>query len=321
MNFPSLKKSIVVWVFFCIQLFSFLSVLNADIRYVRTDAAVINDAKLIVVGHLKDDIKRIDYKNTHRHRATLVVHEILKGELEEDTIEILILSSMKVTTDNNSTSIVGGYSSLRHIVAADVQDDHIYCLRKTRAGDGNNDEPSFWAIADIQDAAEVKLKDYFQVLLSDKPEAGLRELLKTQPELAHRAVEFLDHRELQRIMADPVPAKRFQKIMPYYLGATHKSTRSIARRCLLKGGPESGPYLMAGLENCRDRYKREEIIRILASTKYRGAKDYITQLINTNHLKLMNGQWPLEESAQQRAFKNLNSEIQECREYLDKIED
>jgi len=86
---------------FGIQLFSFLPSVSAEIRRHRGDAEVVNESDLIVVGHLKKDtLKRVDSERSHHHRATLVVREVVKGELKE----------------NNSTSIGGGSApgSLRY---------------------------------------------------------------------------------------------------------------------------------------------------------------------------------------------------------------
>ena len=316
MNFLSPVKSILV-LLFGIQLVSFLPDVSADIRRHRGDAEVVNESDLIVVGHLKKGtLKRVDSERSHHHRATLVVRELLKGELKEKAIEITIYS-LRVSTRDNSTSIGGGSDSWGYVVVDDVQNDHIYFLRKTAGGDGKTDEPSFF-IRGNEDASKTEHTDYFKILLSDQPEVGLRKLLKTQPELANRAVEFLEYGELQQILAEPDPATRARKIMPFYLGATHDSNRRIAG-CSLRSGPESGPYLMASLENCYDSRKRHEIISILASTRYRGAKNYIDRLINNNHLDLEHGRYSPEGSGDHKTFKNLTSEIQACRNYQGEI--
>ncbi|MCH7728531.1 MAG: hypothetical protein IH991_18925 [Planctomycetes bacterium] len=145
-----------------------------------------------------------------------------------------------------------------------------------------------------EDVQGADLTSYFKILLSAQPEAGVRDFLKARPEFAERAVEYLEYRDVQKIFQEPDRSKRFQRLLPYYLGAAHESTRMSVRRAIIEGGPASGPYLMGAFHNLMHRGQRRDIIHIWAWTGYAGCADLLLDLLDRNYLRYVRLQARLE---------------------------
>jgi hypothetical protein len=172
-------------------------------------------------------------------------------------------------------------------VAADARQDQIWFPRKLQSRDSQPDSPWMWGVYGSHEVHSIDLTEYFKILLSPDPEPKVRDYLKSHPQLAVRAVEYLESREVKRILKEPDPAVRSQKLLPYCFGAAHEATRSSASRALTDGGPESGPYLMAAFQRYPFDRPRPGIIRIWAHTGFTGCADVLVRLLDENHRKYL----------------------------------
>ena len=69
------------------------SVGRADIRPHYGDGAIVDRSEVIAIGHLKKGtVRRVPHPrgSSHEHHATLVLREILKGDLEQPDVTLLV---------------------------------------------------------------------------------------------------------------------------------------------------------------------------------------------------------------------------------------
>jgi hypothetical protein len=101
---------------------------------------------------------------------------------------------------------------------------------------------------DPQDLQPLSFQDYFLAYLSADPEPSVRAQLALHPEIARRARRYLDHLEVQRILALPDPETRIQRLLPFYIKGQSWSAGPPthvfeARRGIIECGEVSTPYL------------------------------------------------------------------------------
>ncbi|MEX2138850.1 MAG: hypothetical protein WD894_06285 [Pirellulales bacterium] len=262
-------------------------VVRADIPEFIGDGELVDRFELIVIGGLREDsVRPVRHPGGFRgEHATLVIKEVLKGKFKGQQIPLLIRHGLQVTIKEGKVELRSNSTSPMQWlpVAADARQDQIWFLRKRQGGDGRPDAPWMWSVYGSHEVQNVDLAEYFKLLLSPEPESKVRDYLKSRPQLAVRAVEYLESREVRRILKEPNPAIRYQKLWPYCLGAAHEATRSSARRALFEGGPESGPYLMAAFQRYQHDRHRPDIIQIWARTGYTGCADLLVALLDENH--------------------------------------
>jgi hypothetical protein len=261
-------------------------VLRADIPHFIGDAELVDRSELIVIGRLQgDSVRKIQHPPGYEHHATLIIKDILKGDFRDRQTTLMIQHGLHVTSKEGKVELRSSSTSpVQWLpVAADARQDQIWFLRKRQSGNGEPDAPWMWSVYGSHEVQSVDLTDYFKILLSPDPEPKVRAYLKSHPQLAVRAVEYLESREVKRILNEPDPAIRFQRLLPYFFGAADESTRRSAHRALLDGGPESGPYLMAAFQRYQFDRHRPDIIGIWASTGYAGCADVLISLLDENH--------------------------------------
>jgi hypothetical protein len=263
-----------------------LSVVRASMPSFVGDGELVDRSELIVIGRLQDGsvgARQHPRGFSTEHHATLIIEKVLKGKLRNSQIPLLIQHGLEVSTKGNKVVLEENVTQWPRASIPDAKQDQIWFLRNIHSGDGQPDAPRMLGVNQIHDVQRVTLTEYYKILLSPQPEAKLREYLKSRPRLSSRGVEYLESRELKRILNEADPALRYQKLLPYFLGAVHSATHALARRALVDGGPESGPYLMAAFQNPLHRRQRPEIIRIWRWTRYAGCADLLVRLLDENH--------------------------------------
>jgi hypothetical protein len=283
---------------FCLGVLALVSHLSnsqsirADIPEFIGDGELVHRSNLIVIGRLQgDSVQKIRHPGGvgHEYHAMLIVKETLKGDSQDRKMTLMIRHGLRVDVKEGKVEIWNNAGPIHPFpLVADAGQDQIWFLRKLQSGDGQPDAPWMWGVYGSHEVQNVELLEYFKILLGPKPEPKVRDYLMSHPQLAVRAVEYLESRELKRILAEPDPAIRYQKLLPYFLRAAHYATSEATRRALIDGGPESGPYLMAAFDNLQHRRQRGEIIRILGRTGYAGCADLLVRLLDENHRDYLN---------------------------------
>lgn len=182
------------------------------LRLSYQDVEVVKRSEIIVVGHLdKDSIKYVAHKVppgsgiSWEYHATLIVTTVLKGELKEKQIPIVInygldpLIGGRVVRENENigmgepdhaipkdrvdivdtgNSCVGGPPVLE-----DAQKDNLWFLRHLGGDLGREAGKGPLGILDPEDVAAIKFKAYFEALLSKDVDEKVGRLL-TDPDEA-----------------------------------------------------------------------------------------------------------------------------------------
>ena len=192
------------------------------------DAALVRRSELIVVGHLdKDSIKYVAHQlppgqgRSWEHHATLVVIEVLKGDVEKMSIPVILHYGL--------TPVVGGYYNQpggmmlnlrvmspgidypRDVVQIvdtgavcgvlpikDAGRDNLWFLRRLAGTYGREPGTGNYGIVDPQDLQPLALKGYLTAYLDPDPERAVRREVERHPEVAERARAFLDLLEARR---------------------------------------------------------------------------------------------------------------------------
>src|SRR5262249_20380235 len=133
-------------------------------------------------------------------------------------------------------------------IVPDAGEDNLWFLRRRSGNYGREAGSGDFGIVDPQDVQPLSLLDYFLAYLSADPEAGVKAQLALHPEIARRAQRYLDHMEVQRILALPDPETRTQRLLPFYIkgqswGASPPTHYFEARRGIIDCGETSAPYL------------------------------------------------------------------------------
>jgi hypothetical protein len=262
------------------------SVARASMPRFVSDGELLDQSELIAIGRLEGkSVRKIAHPSgsSSEYHATLVIKSFFRGDLKDRQITLLIQHTVDVRTKEEKVRLEDNVTGWPRRAIDDARQDQIWFLRKIQSGDGRPDAPWMWGITHIQDVQHIDLTGYFKILLSPEPEPKVRDYLKSHPQLAARAVEYLESREVQRILKEPDLATKYQKLIPYYLGAAHHSTSSTAGRALSDRGRESGPYLMAAFHNPLHRRQRPQIIQLWAGTGYTDCADLLVRLLDENH--------------------------------------
>ena len=237
------------------------------------DITVVQRSELIVVGHLMRGsiVSASPGQGYSQFHARLAITSVLKGTTEEPEIPVIIYHGL--------TPLVGGHindSGIKmdvrplgnrdqgtredaiHIVdtsddfeplVPDAGDDNLWFLRRRAGNYGREAGTGDFGIVDPQDLEPLSLQDYFRAYLSADPEAGVKAQLALHPEIARGAQRYLDHLEVQRILALPDPETRIQRLLPFYIkgqwrwSAGPPTDHLEARRGIIDCGEISAPYL------------------------------------------------------------------------------
>src|SRR5215813_12890747 len=190
------------------------------------DITVVQRSELIVVGRLKRGsiVSASPGEGFAQYHARLAITNVLKGSIEETEIPVIIyhgltplvggyiddagirmdLRSLYGETRKDAIQIIdtGGDTTLDPLVP-DAGEDNLWFLRRRSGNYGREAGTGDFGIVDPQDLQPLSLRYYFLAYRSADPEAGVRTQLALHPEIARGAQRYLDHVEVQRILALP----------------------------------------------------------------------------------------------------------------------
>jgi hypothetical protein len=296
------------------------SLASAWMRMRYEDAQVVARSELIVVGGIKpDSLEYIPHKEAQgmwwEHRATLVVHQVLKGKCEAKEIPIIIHYGLEplvgghtkhdghevnvsTTGPASAIEIVDDADEVINILprGSDARDDNIWCLRRGSGIHGEEPGNGDLGIADPEDLQPLGMKDYLNCYLSKDPESAVRAQMQKQPDISDRAVRYLQHLQVQRILTEPDRAIRVERLLPYFQARTEWGDSNEASAGIIAAGAVAGPYLMGLYKQTWDPNRQEEIIRMWGQIRYAGCVDLLIDLLKTqddywSRQKLTPGWW------------------------------
>jgi len=270
---------------------------HARPRTRHEDAIVVERSELIVIGHLKEgSIKYVPHQRkrgfSYEHHATLVVTEVTKGTCDEKQIAVILHYGLDPRVGGtawgcgstprerqgrkhsltgpiyilDTGSGAGGAGSL----VKDAREDNLWLLRKrTDRWGKEHSNPRMLGIVDSDDLQPLSLKPYFLAYLAEDPERAVREQLEKSPAIGRRARQYLDHLEIQRILAVPDPRIRVARLLPFFVrdfrwGATDEAgdglaaCGDVARHELIKVFRETDRDLLRRREASDGAAAREE---------------------------------------------------------------
>jgi hypothetical protein len=288
------------------------------IRY--EDAEVVARSELIVVGGIKpDSLEYIRPKEAQgmwwEHQAMLVVHQVLKGKCAAKEIPIIIHYGLEplvgghtkhdglevnvsTTGPASAIDIVDDADEVIRILprGSDARDDNIWCLRRGSGIHGEKPGNGDLGIADPEDLQPLGMKDYLNCYLTKDPESAVRAQMQKQLDISDRAVRYLQHLQMQRILIEPDPAIRVERLLPYFQARTEWGFSNEAGAGIIAAGPVAGPYLMGLYKQTWDPNRQEDIIRMWGQIRYAGCVDLLIDLLKKqddywSRQKLKPGWW------------------------------
>jgi hypothetical protein len=153
-----------------------------------------------------------------------------------------------------------------------------------------------YGIEDPEDVQPVALKKYLLCYLERDPEAGVRASMQVHPEIAGRALRYLEHREVERIVKEADPSVRVLRLLPYYQSRANWGYREEARSAIIDAGEVAGPYLMAVYEVTWQPERRQDVIQMWGAIRYKAVADLLIRLLEQEdgfwaHQELKEGWW------------------------------
>jgi hypothetical protein len=285
------------------------STADAELRWSFRDDEVVNRAELIVVGHLRPGtIKYVPHPKlpsggmSWEHHAALAVTEVLKGQADQKEVPIVIhygldplvggqlkieggtrmnIQGLGRNYPPESIQIMDtGNSSLSfEPLVPDAREDHLWFLRRQppRATPGPPYASQRLGIYDPEDLQSISLKSYFLAYLSSDPEKAVRKQLVENPAVGRRALRYLQHQEVQRIITDPDPARRAERLLPYFLSRC--DDQDDIRKALIECGQDAGPCLLAVFDQIHEELIQSDILRLFGDIGYRGCVERLIKLL------------------------------------------
>ena len=214
-----------------------------------SDADLVNRTEIIAVGHLKPgSVEHIKVaEGSFVYHAMLVVGEVLKGKAAAKEIPIFVCNGLRCDFPGNTNRSRTGFAwemvsngRTQHMAApepktitihdfdsdywpmwnqvvADATLDGLWFLHRQKPPALAENAASPLGVNDSRQMQPLVLKEYFRAYLVPEPETAVRKAVEQQPAVAPRARLFLEAFEIQRILADPDPKVRLEKLLPYYL--------------------------------------------------------------------------------------------------------
>ena len=285
------------------------------------DAVVVERSELIVVARLKPGtIQYVPHKKSSHgggsweYHATLVIKDVLKGKCREKELPIIIHYGLtprvgghvnkggvaidsrgqKANSPKGIIEIIDtGASGLRMLpLVKDARQDNLWFLRKRSGTFGRKPGKGKYGIVDPKDLQPLKGKDYILAYMADDPEKAIKQYVEKNPDIAARAKWYLDHLDIQRILKIKDPAKRYDKLLPFFLSRT----KGEARDGILSCGKIAGPRLKTIFDDPRHAALRGSILLMWRDLKYREAVPFLIDLLKKHDRywatqKLKKGWW------------------------------
>jgi hypothetical protein len=271
---------------------------QAWLRVPYEDAQIVERSDLIVIASIKEGSvivvphpRQGDEGRSWETHATLLIHEVIKGECKEKELPIVIQYGLDVSVDaepldggsvEKPTTLPIPKKSMQIVdtgdsdfggppVADDARKDHVWLLR-TQPHDGTR------YIADPEDVQPLALAAYLASYLKADPEPDVRAAMQSNPEIAARALRYLQHRQVERILKEPDQAIRVERLLPYYQSHLNWGLRDEAREGIVAAGKVAGPYLMA-LYQRPSRDAGADIIRLMGEIRYQGSAKMLIDIL------------------------------------------
>ncbi len=233
----------------------------------RADAIVVATIKPGSIKYVPHTAKKPSHGRSWEHHVTIVVKRTIKGELTAGEHRVILHYGLtpcvggKWAQDGNLVNlqdredgvieIVG--STLRHGFrdeVDDVREDHVWLLRRGHAGGtGVVDPKEMLGIVDPTDVQPLERLSYLELYLQDDPEAALRLYVQEHPDEAGRVLPYLRHRAVQAAIADPDPARRVERLLPYFASYVLYCGLDEAGDAIEATGETAVPYLIALLDD------------------------------------------------------------------------
>ena len=271
------------------------------------DITVVQRSELIVAGRLERGsiVSASPGQGFNQYHARLAITKVLKGISEDAEIPVIIYHGL--------TPLVGGYINDGGIridwrdsyagsrkdaiqivdtgesafsfssLVDDAGEDNVWFLRRRSGSYGRDPGSGDFGIVDPEDLQPLSLRDYFLAYLSADPEAGVKAQLALHPELGRRAQRYLDHLEVQRILAVSDLQTRIQQLLPFYIegqawAAEPRTLPFEARRGLVACGEMTAPYLQRLFTDPKLVRLKKDIIDLWEEIGFQGPI-YVTQLV------------------------------------------
>lgn len=287
--------------------------LGARLRMPYDDEEVATRSEVIAVAHLKEgsvrcvvNPRRGDEGWSWEHHATLVVTDVLKGELKEREIPVTIHYGLDPVAGGKALyggryfhewkdktlvavepapegpiRIMDTANVSEELPIQDACEDNLWFLRKGIKGPGGREGAADLGIKDPEDVQPIALKDYFRAYLAPNPEPAVRDYAAQHGEVRDRAQRTFDHAEIARIAKLPDAAERAEKLMPYFVVKPDRlgwKTQQEAERAIVACGEAAGDALLKLFETA-DETRRQHILRMLGDIRYAPATDRLLALI------------------------------------------
>jgi hypothetical protein len=294
------------------------------LRIAYEDAVVVQRSELIVVGHLVRGsvIREQSAPGVRQYRALLQITEVLKGVNAENEIPITIyhgltpvvgwhinepdeqmdLRSFHRGEREDSIQIfdTGNSADSFSPICADAGEENLWFLRRRSGNYGREPGTGAFGIVDPEDIQALPLKHYFKAYLSNDPEGEIRRQVQLNGDLERRAKRYLDHLEVQRILALPEPEARIEALLPFYINRQwwidgHDSIVYEARKGITDCGDMSGPYLRRIFDDPSLARLREDVIDIWGDLRFEPSVDALIGVLRENEkfwsLQRLDGDW------------------------------
>jgi hypothetical protein len=281
------------------------------VRLRYEDAVVVQRSELIVVGHLiRGSIVREQLAPGFRQfRARLEITEVLKGENKKKEILLTIYHGL--------TPLVGGYIDEDDIkmdyrmfnrdgredaiqifdtgnsahsdspICADAGEDNLWFLRRRSGNYGSEPGTGGFGIVDPEDIQALSLKQYFKAYLSNDPEGEIRRQIELNGDFRRRAKSYVDHLEVQRILAMPDPGARIEALLPLYINGQwwidgHDSIVYEARKGITDCGEMSAHYLRRVFNDPGLARLRADVIDIWGDLRFEPSVETLIGVLQEN---------------------------------------
>ena len=267
---------------------------HAWLRPIFEDATVVERSELIVVAHLKEGSiqyvphnRRPDEGRSWEHHATLVITKVLKGKCDNAEIPVVIhygLTPVVGDGKNVPKGVIeildtGNSAAGLPSLVKDAKEDNLWFLRKRGGLLGREPGTGNFGIVDPEDLQPLRWQDYFLLYLTENPEKAIRDYMQKNPDAAKRAKNYLDHRDVQRILKMEDAGKRFDALLPFFLKRTTWNMKSEARDGIVGCGETAGARLTDLFGDPKHKRMRQEIIRLWRDMGYRESAPLLIDLL------------------------------------------